>query len=410
MEKYYIWLIMALGEGEPEINRLLNDFGTPDEVYEAFRKNTALLGPELSAKAEKITLESAEKQLADIEKLGIGTITLDSPDYPSELLKGDNPPCVLFTQGNTELLRKKLITIVGSRAVTGYTQSVIPTVIRDLGDEYAVVGTLSEGCDQLTCLNALKFGVPFIECMPCGHTQTYPAGSKTLRKFLLDNGGLLITENLPKTRSSHPVFHRRSRILGGISKVTLVLQAGSKSGALLTAEYSQAPLFMPPNDVFSSDYSGAVNAVRSGGKLYFGTADIEAAFRRAEGIEETAKDTVKPKNDLYGGITPAKAAAKAKFRKTTRPKSDEKQSECASETENKEMLPPETPQNVAEQSDFESTEHYTVYCAVRDSRSPIGVEELIGKTGFSADKLAELLLDLEIAGKLANEHNKYIVT
>ncbi len=406
MEKYYLWLIMALSEGEPEITRLLKDFGTPDEVYGAFRKNTALAGTELTAKAEKTDLESAEKMLAELEKQNIKVITIGSPDYPENLLRGNNPPCVLFAQGKTELLKKKLITMVGSRAVTDYTRGVIPTIIRDLGDEYAVVSSLSEGCDQLTCLNSLKFDVPFIEVMPCGLAQTYPAGSRSLRKFLLDNGGLLISECLPKTRSSQGVFLRRSRIIGGISKVTLVLQAGIHSGALATAEYSKAPIFVPPHDVFRNEYSGAVNAIRAGAKLYFGTPDIEAAFRRADAAEKN--ETVKTE-DVFASTPEEKAAAKAKFRKTNAPVKQKK--EPAPESVTTEEAPSSvTPQDTAESAGFESAEHYSVFCAVRANSSPIGTEELIGKTGLSAEKLAELLLDLEIDGKIDNVHNKYTVT
>ena len=398
MEKYYLWLLTVLGEGSHEITRLLNDFGNPEEVYRAFEKNVTLVGAEITAKAEKTGLESAEKQLADLEKLDIKMITIDSEEYPENLKHTANPPCVLFAQGNTDILRRKLLTVVGSRAVTEYTQSVIPSVIKGLGDEYAVASSLSEGCDQLTCLNSLKYGGPFIEVMPCGISQTYPAGSKTMRKFLLDNGGLIISEFLPKTRSSLGSFTLRSRIIGGISKVTLVLQAGAGSGALATAEFSRAPLFLPPNDVFRSEYVGAVNAVRKGGKLYFGTPDIEAAFRRAEESENVKEETTPSPEKT-------KAAAKSKFRKTNKPAADR-----ADKTEKSKNTPPEAPVNEAGEADFESREHYLIYCAVRDSKAPVGAEELILRTGLSSDKTAEVLLDLEIDGRLSNEHNKYSVT
>lgn len=403
MEKYYLWMLLALGEGSPEITRLLRDFGTPEEVYLAFRKNTALAGAELTASAGKTTLESAEKLMKDLDKAGIKMISSDSPDYPENLLKTENPPCVLFAQGNTSILRKKLITIVGSRAMTDYTRSAIPAIIRDLGDEYAVVSSLSEGCDQLTCLNSLKFDVPFIEVLPCGHSQTYPGGSRTLRKFLLDNGGLLISEFLPKTRSSQGTFVRRSRIIGGISKVTLVLQAGVHSGALATAEYSRAPLFLPPNDVFRNEYTGAVNAVRAGAKLYFGPPDIEAAFRRAEAAENG--ELPEPEKPFAAD----RSAPRPKFRRPEKQIKNGKKEVPETDGINEEAPPAADPQDTADASDFGSAEHYSVFCAIRAGNSPTGAEELIAKTGLSAGKLAELLLDLEIDGRIENVHNKYTV-
>ena len=235
MEKYYIWLLLALGEGRTEISQLLERFGTAQKAYEAFAGNTALLGAELTAKASGVSLEKAEKTLAAVTDNGTQLITWESEDYPEHLRRTENPPCVLFAKGDTSLLHKKLITMVGSRAITEYTASVIPQVIERLGNEYAIVGSLSEGCDQLICMNALKYRVPFIEILPCGLSHTYPTGSRTLRRFLLENNGLLISEFLPKTGSGQGNFLRRSRVIGGISYVTLVCQAGSESGALATA-------------------------------------------------------------------------------------------------------------------------------------------------------------------------------
>ncbi len=96
MDKYYLWLILALGVGEPEINRLLNQFGTPEAVYDAFSRNIALAGTELLEKATKTTLKDAEKLLAGIIAQGYKIITIDHPDYPEKLKKTTNPPCVLF--------------------------------------------------------------------------------------------------------------------------------------------------------------------------------------------------------------------------------------------------------------------------------------------------------------------------
>ncbi len=389
MEKYYLWLLLAVGEGAPEISQLLKNTGSAEAAYEAFRGNTALLGPEISEHASRTTLESAEKLLAEIGKLGIKMITQDSPYYPELLKEQESPPCVLFAYGNTELLKNKLLTIVGSRNITGYTQSAIPRVMNGLGTRYTIVSSLSEGCDQLTCLNALKYGVPFIEVLPCGITQTYPKGSRTLRRFLVQNGGLLITECLPKTRASNALFLRRSRIIGGISAVTLVLQAGAESGALATAEYSRAPVFLPPNDVFRSEYAGTVSAVRAGCKMYYGLKDIETAFIRAK---EQGKETESDKPKLR-----------------SRPQPKPKSPEPAGKTDKK-TAPAEPPKSAPEEPDFESEKHRALYLAIRELDHPASTEELIGITGLDAADIAELLLDLELADKIVNKYNRYSVT
>ena len=389
MEKYYIWLLLAFGEGEPEISKLIKRFGTAAKAYQAIEENVSLVGAELLAKAESTDLAKAGKLLEKIRSAGYGIITWESKLYPEHLRSAENPPCALFTQGDTSLLQKKLLTIVGSRSVTPSTEAAIPRVIERLGREYAITGTLSEGCDQLTCLNALKAGVPFIEILPCGLSQIYPAGSRSLRRFLLSCGGLLITEFLPKTKAGQGTFLRRSRILGGISQATLVLQAGSKSGALLTAEHSSAPLFLPPNDIFKAEYAGAVNAVRSGARLYLSGKSIEMAFDRI----------VTDDNSTYG-----ETVKKMKLRKTgTASKADKPIQPAAKEK----ARSAESAEKAQTDISFETEEQSAIYTAIAAASAPVGVEELISQTGLSAETIAEALLDLEIAGAVKSAGNRY---
>ena len=392
MDKYYIWLLLAFGEGEPEISKLIERFGTAEKAYKAIEKNVSLVGAELLSRAENTDLAKAEKLLDKIFASGYGIITWESKLYPEHLRKAENPPCVLFTQGDTSLLSKKLITVVGSRAVTPPTEAAIPRIIERLGREYAIAGTLSEGCDQLTCLNALKTGVPFIEILPCGFSQTYPAGSRSLRKFLLSCGGLLVSEYLPKTKAGQGTFLRRSRILGGISHVTLVLQAGDKSGALLTAEHSSAPLFLPPNDIFKAEYAGAVNAVRNGARLYLSTRSIEKAFERAEAKES---------------VPVGETAPKARFRKTKTPPKVEKNVEPL-KTEKAPSV--ESSEKASSEIAFDTEEQSAIYSEIASASAPVGIEELIARTGLSAETLAEALLDLEISGAIKSAGNRYSTT
>ncbi len=390
MDKYYIWVIMALGEGEPEISRLLKQFGSPENVYDAFIGNMALVGAELTSRAAKMKLETAETMLESIIADGYGIVTIDSPEYPEHLKKTANPPCVLFTYGDKSLLQKKLVTVVGSRAVTDHTVSIIPNIISGISDEFAVVGTLSEGCDQLTCMNAVKHGVGFIEVLPCGFSCVYPAGSRTLRRFLYENGGLCITEFLPKERAGHGNFLKRSRILGGISYVTLVLQAGAKSGALATAEYSLAPIFVPPNNIFTPAYSGAVGAVRAGARLYMSPGDIDKAYERGVRIEND------PEYD------PAKKRSYRKKTQTGKP--SEKQTDVTDTQE----IQPEVPADTAEKT-FESEEHAAVFGTMQGQGKAVGAEELIALTGIDAARLSEILLDLEIEGLISASAGRYAV-
>lgn len=402
MEKYYIWLLLTFGESSPVLSELMKRFGTAEKAIGAIENNTALVGPEFTLRAADTDMKKAEKLLNGMYSNGIHIITWESAEYPEHLRHTAEPPCVLFAYGDTSLLQKKLITVVGSRAVTPYTESVIPQITERLGKSYAITGTLSEGCDQLTCLNALKHGIPFIEIMPCGISQTYPSGSRSLRKFLVSDGGLLLTEYLPKTRSGLGTFQRRSRILGGISYVTLVLQAGEKSGALLTAEHSYAPLFVPPNDIFKSEYAGAVTAVRNGAKLYLGEKSIEKAFIRA----------LEKEKELAG-----RTAEKARYRKQTKKSSAERDDAAEGPAnpphaaEKQETAPAVTAKAAdVDVTDFDTQEERKVYAVIAAGREPLSPETIAEKTGLGPDELAEALLDLEISGKVTSAGNRYTIS
>ena len=405
MEKYYIWLLLAFGEGEPVISELIARFGSAEKAYGAFQKNVALVGAELTAKAASVSLEKAQKTYESILADGYSVITTESPDYPEHLRTLKDPPCVLFALGDTSLLRKKLITIVGARNITAETAAAVPKIISQLGYQYAVVSSLSEGCDQLTCLNAIHSGISFIEILPCGLAHTYPTGSRTLRKFLLASGGLLISEYLPKTRSTPGSFLRRSRIIGGISRVTLVLQAGENSGSLATAEYSAAPLFLPPFDCTAPEYAGAINAMRGGAKPYLGQNSIEKAFQHIEESEREASSPVPaPAAEIQ---VPPKAHAKQKFRKKTERSVPAKQNKKSTPPPKKDGIHRNKPLIPLESLEGERLQ---IYKTVAASETPISVEEIIAATGITAARLSELLLDLEIDGVITGTGSRYVAS
>ncbi|MBO6229352.1 MAG: DNA-processing protein DprA [Ruminiclostridium sp.] len=411
MEKYYIWLLLVFGEGEPMISGLIERFGTAEKAYEAISRNVALTGGDIIGKAEKVPLAKAEKLLGTIAEKGIEVISWESDLYPEHLRRIENPPCALFAFGDTSLLRKKLLTVVGSRSVTSATESAIPEIMKRLGREYAVVSTLSEGCDQLTCLNAMDRGISFIEVLPCGISHTYPGGSRSLRRFMVSRGGLIISEFLPKEKAGQGNFLRRSRILGGISYVTLVLQAGEHSGALATAEYSYAPLFLPPSDIFNPAYAGAVNAVRKGAKLYLSDKSISKAYERAL-LKEQESETAE-KNRFRKPHKAGKPEADAPGSGAEKPRREA--SPAASPTppepekQDKKAAPAKTAGTAVSAFEPETEDQSAVYSFIAGKGAPAGIEEIISATGLSAGTITEILLDLEIAGALRSEGNRYSV-
>ena len=371
MKAYYLWLVMCFGENIRDIWELLLRFDSPKEVYEAFRNNLSAAGRELNEKAEKYSVEDAKKQLSKLSASGISAVSIEDELYPEVLKEAENPPVILFIKGNKELLKNKLITVVGARKITPFTHETQSRICRELVSEYTLVTTLSEGCDQLSAITSLCEGKPFIEIMPCSFHNEYPRNSSILRQENIRRGGCSVTEYLYSTPPTAPFFQRRSRILGGISPAALIFQAGMGSGALRTALFSRTPYFLPPYDLFSPDYAGAVSFIRRGGLIYFDKSDLDIAY-----------------SENFSGIE--LIPEKKKARNKSDIKNSGKKKEKAPEIQEKHSpLDPEG---------FESELHYKVYEIIAEAENAVPFDIILHKTETDIADLSEILLDLEIEG------------
>lgn len=383
MKKYYLWLIMVFGAGNPDINELLTRFGTAEEIYRAFKNNCAAAGRDYAEKAEKITLEEAEKLTADIESKDIRIITIEDEIYPEALKSTENPPAVFFARGNTDLLGTKLLTIGGTRRATEYTIAAETKICEELCREYTLVASLCAGCEQLACLSAIKQSRGCIEALPCGHDYEYPAGSAVMRRQILMNGGCIISEFLPETKSSNANYLKRARIAGGISKAMIVFQAGANSGSLNAAKYSPALFFIPPEDVFSGKYSAAVSGVRNGARLYLSPSSLKPVY----------EEEYKPKRIKFDRTASA-------HKKDESPKISE---------EIKVPAPKDGKTEIPEQdSRFESENHAKVYRLISEKDEAVTFDEIFRNLDGDISDVSEILLDLEIEGKIkAVAGNRY---
>ncbi len=372
MKKYYLWLIKVFDVANPDLHELMGRFGSPKEIYDAFRNNFAAAGKDYAEKAEKVTLEDAEKLISSLEQKGITIITYDDEMYPENLKNTDNPPYVLFARGNTELLKTKLLTIGGTRKVTEHTIATETAVCEELCGEYTFVASLAAGCEQLACLTAIKLGKGCIEVLPCGLDHEYPKGTQVIRQQILMNGGCLLSEFLPETKSSNANYLKRARISGGISKAMIIFQAAANSGSLNAAKYSPALFFLPPEDVFSDKYSAAVAGVRNGAKLYLSPNSLKPAY----------DEDYKPNHIKFESrrrqykVTPEETAESAE-------KVEKTESEAS-----------------VQDGEFETELHRIVYNIIAGSDEAVHFDEIYRNIDSDIPATNEILLDLEISGMI----------
>ena len=170
------------------------------------------------------------------EERGYFFVSLLSDDYPTELKEISAPPLLLFGAGNRELLGREKFCIVGSRLTPPWAEKQARAVSEALSERFVIVTGLAEGGDSAAIAGALESG-NLICVLPNGLNVCYPAGQLSVKERVRKKG-LLLSEYPFDEPLKRFYFHARNRILAGLAKGTLVVSAGERSGALITANYT----------------------------------------------------------------------------------------------------------------------------------------------------------------------------
>lgn len=185
------------------------------------------------------TFEKAKKSLGIIEALGIGTVHYFDADFPPLLREMKDPPYLLFYRGNLEILKKRCISVVGTRHATfSAVKSASQFSFQAAEDSCCIISGLAYGLDSAAHEGAMKSEKQGTTCavLPSGIDTIVPASNKSLAKKILQTGGLLLSEYLPGTPAVAFRYVQRNRIVAALSAATIVIQAPSGSGAMITAD------------------------------------------------------------------------------------------------------------------------------------------------------------------------------
>ncbi|WP_239500204.1 DNA-processing protein DprA [Desulfurobacterium thermolithotrophum] len=216
-----------------------------ESLSEAVRKEKIDLSKELKL---------AEKELRKAKKLGIKIVPLCSKSYPSLLKEIHQPPIVLYVRGTLPDI--PFIAVVGSRKTSNYGRRIAYSLGKFLSEnDVSVVSGLAYGIDSYAHKGAIDGKGKTIAVLGSGVDSIYPRGNFSLAERIIDTGGALISEFPLGTKPSKENFPRRNRIISGISHATIVVEAGEKSGALITADFALEQgrtVFAVPGNIDSS--------------------------------------------------------------------------------------------------------------------------------------------------------------
>jgi DNA processing protein len=268
--RYWLWIQRALGEGFC-ISKLIDAFGSADGFYNASIldwKISGVLTEKQINSAGNTKLEEVDEIIYSCEQNGWQIIDYDDARYPERLRQIYNPPAVLYVDGTLpDIDRYVTIGIVGTRRASEYAVKVTHIMSRGITEAGAIVvsgGAL--GVDTYAHRGAITAGGKTVAVLGCGLGSNYLQSNRELRDLIRMNGAL-VTEYPPFTSASKTTFPMRNRLISGLSLGVLVVEAGVKSGSLITARFAleqNRDVYAVPASVLSTDFAGSNRLIDEG--------------------------------------------------------------------------------------------------------------------------------------------------
>jgi DNA processing protein len=271
---------------------LVDRFGSPEAVFAASESELRSVEG-LTAKAIEKLLGPEPVNLArDLDALegtDISLLTLRDPEYPANLKQIHDPPIVLYVRGDVRESDRFFVGIVGSRRASIYGKSMTERIAKDLSNRgICVVSGGARGIDASAHNGALAAGGRTIAVLGCGIDVAYPSEHKQLFSQIAESGAV-VSEFPPGTRPEAWRFPARNRIISGLSLGTLVVQAPTDSGALITAKFAAEQgrdVFALPGNVDDIRNEGSHALIRDGAVLVT-SAEHVLEFLGVTGSEQT---------------------------------------------------------------------------------------------------------------------------
>lgn len=276
---YWLWLTTLPNMTSNKITNLLSVFETAKDIYDAkdysgiYGINQNDIDILLNKKMDRV-----KTVIERLKLLKAGALTYDDVHYPDMLRQIDEPPYVLYIKGEVMPWDRLLtVAVVGTRKYTDYGIRACDSICRGLAENgVTIVSGMARGLDSVAAKAALCGGGKTIAVLGCGLDIVYPPENGELMNAIMHNG-TVITEYPPGTPPVGKHFPYRNRIISGLARGTLVVQAPLKSGALITANYaldSGKDVFAVPGSINDICARGTNSLIKVGAKLVENAQDI----------------------------------------------------------------------------------------------------------------------------------------
>ncbi len=299
-EKPYILAFALIEKMSPaRFEKIKKAFPSFEKAWKAETKDFLFSG--IDSDLAEIIAEAKEKidpkkEWQKLQESDLNFFSKNDEAYPKQLRETKSAPFVLFyyrEEKNLEILSKKQLAIVGTRKITNYGKMVTEKIARDLANSGLVVTSgMAQGVDSVAHQAAFESEKPTIAVLGEGILERMKnVSSKKFMEKIVENGGLVLSEYPPNFKATKYTFPARNRIVSGLSLGTLVVEAGERSGALITARLAleeNREVFAIPGNVFSDQSIGANNLLKQGAQVVTEVNDILSALNFATASSKTS--------------------------------------------------------------------------------------------------------------------------
>ena len=297
---YWVALNLVNGVGAVRFKNLLDHFGDPRSAWEAHPDQLRASGlPEkvvgnFIATRDSVSLQEVWDNLLSQE---ITLITWQDENYPARLKKIATPPPVLYARGEITTKDQWAIAIVGTRRITAYGRQVTEDIAGFLArNGVTVVSGMALGVDSIAHRAALDAGGRTIAVLGSGVDVIYPPENRRLAEEIIGRGALLC-DYAPGTPPEAGNFPPRNRIISGLSIAVVVVEAGKRSGALITANFAAdqgREVFAVPGKIYASQSQGPNRLIRDGAHPLLSPEDLLQALNLTMVTEHQTARVVLP--------------------------------------------------------------------------------------------------------------------
>ena len=383
-EECWLALKVAHRVGARTVSTLLEAFGDVEAVFAAdageIVRRTGL-SPDMATRIETARdAQAFRMEKRAVEDAGARLIPRDAPDYPPLLEGVPLAPPLLYCLGTWPLAAGPRMAIVGTRRPSRYGEKMTREIVAAFAAAWpggVVVSGLARGIDTVAHTHALDCGIQTIGVLGGGLGRIYPAENAPLAERMRGQGALL-SEFYMNQRPAGQNFPIRNRVISGLSHLTVVVEAGLRSGALITAGFASnhgRPVLALPGDIDREESQGANRLIRTGQATLLGSpADVVEAIQ----------DVLHPRPDQLDLLAPREEAGAT----------------GAMGSGGGQLAPRRAPA-----SPMEGEKGQLMECL---QRGPLHPDDLSDAVGLPIEKVIGLLLELELSGDIVQTtQNQY---